>query len=323
MRRSPGVTGVKINRKLVTFIACLVIATGFWFLSALSKEYAGQMSLRVIYTHFPTDKVVSNQLVDTVDVEIRTSGFRIVAYRLFGKSEPIYIDMRTVRRMREDGYFYIATNTRLDRFSEQLGSGSRITKVLPDTIYFNFNKKISKKVPVQLNADIRYKEEFQQKDSIRIEPAFVIISGEASLLNNVNSIVTEKLVLRDIDENISKKVRLEPGRYKNQLELSVSHVRIEVPVAKFTEGSIELPVEVINLPPGYNIRTFPDKATVKYQVALSDFNSIKPQMFTVVADYSKLKKDSGSRLKLELVKSPSNIRLARIIPDRVEFIVRK
>lgn len=281
------------------------------------------MSLPVIYTNFPPDKIVSNKLVDTVEVEVRTSGFRLAAYKLFGKTEPIYIDMRTVRRMREEGYFYISTNSRLDRFSEQLGAGTRITKVVPDTIYFNFNKKVSKKVPVKLNADISYREEFQQKDSITVTPAYVTISGEASVVNSISSISTEKLVLRDIDQNVSKKVKLEPGRYRNQVEFSVSHVRVEIPVAKFTEGSIELPVEVINLPPGYTIRTFPDKVTVKYQVALSDFSSIRPQMFAVVADYGKIKKESGSRLKLELVKLPANIRHARIIPDRVEFIVRK
>lgn len=323
VRKAPGSTGVRLNRKLVTFIACLVIATGFWFLSALSKDYAGQMSLPVIYTHIPTDKVVSNKLVDTVDVEVRTSGFRIVLYRLFRKAEPIRIDMRTVRSTRDEGYYYIATNTRLDRFSEQMGTGTRITKVIPDTIYFNFNKKVSKKVPVKLNASISFKEEFQQKDSITLDPAFVTISGAPSVLDKINFIVTEKVTLKNLDDNVSRKIRLEPGSYRNQLDLSVSHVRVEIPVAKFTEGSIELPVEVINLPPGYNIRTFPDKATVKYQVALSDFESIRPQMFTLIADYSKMKAETGAKLKLELVKSPANIRRARIIPDKVEFIIRK
>jgi YbbR domain-containing protein len=301
----------------------VVIATGFWFLSALSKEYAGQMSLPVAYTHIPTDKVLSNRLVDTLDVEVRTSGFKLLMYRLFGKTETIRIDMRTARHTRDEGYYYIATNTRLERFSEQLGAGTRLTKVIPDTIYFNFNKKASKKVPVRLNSSISYKPEYQLKDSILIDPATVTVSGEPSVISRINFILTEKLVLKNVDENISQRIKLEPGSFRNQVELSISSVRVEAPVAKFTEGSIELPIEVINLPPGYNIRTFPDRAVVKYQVALTDFESIKPQMFAIVADYSKVTKDSGTKLKIELVKSPANVRHARITPDKVEFIVRK
>jgi hypothetical protein len=324
-RKAPGRTGVKLNRKLATFIICVVIATGFWLLSALSKQYTGRVMIPVIYTHPPKDKVVSNNLVDTVEVELRTSGFRLLLYEFSRIQEPIWVDMRTVNRTRDEGYYYISTNDRLDNFSEQLGAGTRIVKVIPDTIYFNFNKKISKKVPVKLHpqSQITFRNEFQLKDSIVIEPAMVTVSGAPLVIEKLEFIKTEKLVLKDVDQDVSRKLRLEPGMNKNLVDVSARSVQVSMNVAKFTEGSIELPVEVINLPPDYNIRTFPDKVTVKYQVPLSEFENIKPQMFAVIADYGKIRKEQGTKLKVELVKHPVNIKHARVIPDKVEFIIRK
>lgn len=282
------------------------------------------MQLPVIYTHLPSDRVISNKLVDTVEVEVRTSGFKLLLYNLRGGYEPIRIDMRTVRRTRDEGYFYIATNTRLDRFSEQMGAGTRILKVIPDTIYVNFNQKVSKRVPVRTsNVQVNFRAEFQAVDSITVDPAFVTISGAKNSIDKIDHVLTEKVVLKDVNENMSKNVKVIPPLSRNQVDVSTSHVTMSLKVAKYTEGSVDLPVEVINLPPGYNIRTFPDRVTVKYQVALSDFESIKPQMFTVTADYGKMKKESGTKLKLELVKSPANIRHSKLIPDRVEFIIRK
>lgn len=282
------------------------------------------MQLPVIYTHLPADRVISNNLVDTVEVEVRTSGFKILLYKLRGANEPIRIDMRTVRRTRDEGYFYIATNTRLERFSEQMGAGTRIVKIIPDTIYVNFNQKVSKRVPVRTNnVQVNYKAEFQAVDSIRIEPGYITVSGSRNSIDKIDHVLTEKVVLKDVDQNVLQNVKLIPPLSRNQVDVSTSHVTMSLKVAKYTEGSVDLPVEVINLPPGYNIRTFPDRVTVKYQVALSDFESIKPQMFTVTADYGKMKKESGTKLKLELVKSPAAIRHAKLIPDRVEFIIRK
>lgn len=315
---------MRLNKKLVTFIVCVVIATGFWFLSALSKDYSGQVNVPVIYTHLPKDKVVTNKLVDTLDVEIRTSGFKLILYRLYKDPDPIRIDMRTVRRTREEGYYFIATNARLERFSEQLDPGTRITKVVPDTIFVNFNKKMSKMVPVKLNAQIDFRKEYQLKDSIRLHPSTVKISGAPSVIEKIDYIPTETVTLRDVHKPISRRVKLDFSGERKQVEASVDAVRLEVPVAKFTEGSIELPVEVTGLPVGYSIRTFPDKVTVKYQVALSDFEAVKnnPQMFKLVADYSKVKEGS-TKLKVELVKAPAAVRHPKVIPDKVEYIIRK
>lgn len=324
-RKASGKARVQLNRKLVTFIICVVIATGFWLLSALSKQYTGRVLIPVRYHHPPKDKVISNQLVDTIEVEVRTSGFRLLMYEFTIINEPVWIDMRKLSRTRKDGYYYIATNQRLDYFSDQLGPGTTITRVIPDTIYFNFNKKVSKKVPVRLHpqSQITFRDAYQLEDSIDIEPQMITVSGAPSVIKKLQYVNTEKLVLKDVEDDVSRRLRIDPAINRNLVDLSQKTVTVSMQVARFTEGSLELPVEVINLPPDYSIRTFPDKVTVKYQVPLSEFENIKPQMFAVIADYGKIRKEQGTRLKVELVKYPPSIKHVRVIPERVEFIIRK
>ena len=93
-------------------------------------------------------------------------------------------------------------------------------------------------------------------------------------------------------------------------------------VTKYTEASIELPLVYENVPAGYGIKTFPDKVTVKYNVALKNYEKINPANFTAVIDYNEIK--SGvNKLKVILTKYPNEINSPKIIPAKVEFIIRK
>lgn len=106
------------------------------------------------------------------------------------------------------------------------------------------------------------------------------------------------------------------------LELAPSSVRVELKVTKHTEGSIELPIEFINIPSHMSIKTFPDRVTVRYNIALEDYEKIKPTDFKAVVDYSEATKEKN-KLKVKLVKIPAKINSPKISPEKVEFIIRK
>lgn len=313
--------GWRLNRKVITFVFCLAISSFFWLAIVLSRQYLSIINIPCSYINLPTDKVVSGELPQNIGVKVKASGFRILFFKLFKKIEQVTVDTKEIKPLKK--IFYLTTASKIDNVSRQLSSEFEIVKIIPDTLFFNFDKKVDKIVPVKLNLEIDYEKQFDLNDSIRVSPNAVQLSGAAEAIDKIDYVETEKLVIHQAKEAISQKLKIVPP--PQGVVLSISSVNITIPVVQFTEGSIELPLEVQNLPNAYSIKTFPEQITLRYMVAYENYSKINQKMFKVAGDYSKIEKGSD-RLKVEVKNFPSQYiseKTIKIHPEKVEYIIRK
>lgn len=317
-----GKEGIRLNRRVFTFLVCLLVSMFFWLMMSLSKEYSITVSFPVNYVNLPTDKIVSNQLPETIDIEIISSGFNLLLYKIRQQRETVLLDMKDARQYISRNHYYLLCNSRIDKITAQFNNDIKVAKINPDTIFLNFNKKVSKRVPVIASINIDFDSQYQLSDSIKVTPSFIDISGAADVLDKINSVETIPVNLKKVSSSLSLKLGLLKTAALKQVEFSESEVHAEVNVKKYTEASLELPIEVSNLPHGYSLKTFPDKVTVKYNVAFDDYATINPLQFTASVDYMKIEQGSN-KLKVVLEKYPSNIRSVKLIIDKVEYIIRK
>ena len=105
------------------------------------------------------------------------------------------------------------------------------------------------------------------------------------------------------------------------MELSQLSVQANVNISKFTEGNMELPIEIENLPKGYSLKLFPDKVSIKYNVAFENFEKINAMQFNASVNYLKIEPTSN-KLKILLLKYPTDVRAIKINPEKVEYILR-
>ena len=112
---------------------------------------------------------------------------------------------------------------------------------------------------------------------------------------------------------------------KNDLvKLSTDEIQIMGEVDKFTEGKISIPVVIINDPEGVKINPFPKEIQVIYQVALSNFNKINEDSFSVVYDYNQYKNDTLTRYLTPVITQKSDlIYSVKLIPSQIEFLIQK
>jgi YbbR domain-containing protein len=191
-----------------------------------------------------------------------------------------------------------------------------------DTIVFYFNPKSVKQVPVIPRLDIQCMPQYQVSDSIRIEPKYVGIAGMEKEVEQVKYIETHPLAFRNLNQTTTKKIRLAfPGK-KDQLELTTTEVTITIPVEKYTEAELEIPVEVENLPQDYTIKTFPEKVNVRFMIPFGDYKNMHPGLFKAVINFEQAA-SGNNKLKVNIARSPSSARSVKIIPEKVEFIIRK
>ncbi|HSH65104.1 MAG TPA: CdaR family protein [Bacteroidia bacterium] len=314
--------GIRLDARVVTFMICLFISVFFWLLMTLAKDYTMTVRFPVNYINLPMDKVISNTLPETIDIEIRARGFNLLAYKLKKKHEVIDVDMRDVRALNSKNVYYLLSNSRSDKIRAQFNNDIHVVKISPDTIFVNFNKKVSKSVPVKFYLSPVFNKQYNLTDSISIQPQYITVSGEAEVIDKIDTVKTQHVLLKNIDRSMIVKLPLIKTAAQKNVEFSQPYVNASVKVTKFTEVSVELPVEVENLPIGYTFKTFPDKVLVKFNVAFENYEKINTLNFRAIVDYKKIDQESN-KLKVQLVKFPEGIRNVKLVTEKVEYIISK
>jgi YbbR domain-containing protein len=310
----------RLNRKVVTFLCCIFISVLFWLLMALSKEYTITLSYPAEYVNPPKDKVVSNDLPEKINIDIRSKGFFLLAYK-FKEAQKVYVDLKDSRSLSKNNY-YLLSNSQINKITEQFSSRIKIINISPDTIFLNFNKKITKLVPVRSNLSITLDNLYRLTDSVKLVPGFIAISGAADVINKIDHVETSPVNLKDVNKKEEINLTIVNPSRKGEIQMSAPNVKAVVNVKKYTEATIELPIEAINLPIGYTLKSFPDKVTVKYNVAFDSYDKIDAAQFHAVIDYKKADPNSN-KLKIILDKYPEEIQSVKLNPEKVEYILKK
>lgn len=315
---------VILNKKVATFFICLCISSFLWLINALNRNYTKTISIPVRYINLPKNKILSVELPKFIQAEVKTTGAKLMFIGFNQSKNEIIIDASAVLNKNKN-LRTVAINTALTvgSFAKILNTEVELIKVKPDSIYFSFGKSYQKVVPVRPTILINFDPFYNYTNKVKITPSFVTLFGDSTVLSSIDSINTEKIVLNDFNSNISQKAKLNiPEELTQRVGLSSDEVLLEINVDKFTEKIVEVPLEAINVPANFQLRTFPDKVTLKLQVPMSEFEKLNPSLFKVVVDY----KDSQSnknKLKVSVIKAPANIKITKISPEKVEYLLRK
>jgi hypothetical protein len=127
----------------------------------------------------------------------------------------------------------------------------------------------------------------------------------------LKNIYTSEFVDLNIDLTKEKNISVSPKKI-------VSYLKVE----KFTESNIEIPINHNAAKINKSIKLFPDKVNVSYMVALKDYKRVNESMFRAVVDFTKLDlKSAENKVKVEISKFPSFVKINKIDPEKVEFII--
>lgn len=319
---SSGPGRQKMNKKISVILVCVSLSAVFWLLINLSHNYSASLSFPVVYRNLPNKKVVMNDLPSRINLTIKTSGFKIIAFNFRRKNEPVEVDVAQITTAFNNlgDVLVVPTQSFLPDFNKQLGNDVNITAFQPDSIVFYFSEKIYRKIPVKLSLDVKLEKQYDTTGSPVIVPDSVLVSGPPSVISRITSISTERIYMSGVHETSRQKVKIVSNKL---LSYDVEEVNVTIPVEKFTEGTLEVPVHAINVPAGYSLKTFPDKVKVRYLIPLSKYSTISASMFEVVVDASRLKESSSQKLSVSLLNVPADTRDTWLDPEKVDFILHK
>lgn len=306
-------TGFKIN----TFLIFLIISFLFWSLTKLSKNYSDEVTFKINYTNQGSKKLLQNKPLDEINASIETTGFNLLSYKF--SPHKLKIDLTDLDAIDDKNYYYLP-NKHLPELKSQLEPETHINKIVQDTIFFVFGQNSSKKVPVKLNANVQLKLGYDYTQDVKIVPDSIIISGSEAQLDSIINIETTYIEFNEVSTNIIENISLDIEKYEN-LSFSNSDIKLEIKVDKFTEGSLKIPLKVINVPAKFNITTLPNEVTVIYKVGLSNFNKITSDNFEIICDYNETKNNNLSYLVPKISNSSVLVTTTKIVPEKIEFLI--
>jgi hypothetical protein len=315
---------VKVNKKLLIYLFFLIISIALWYLNALSKDYSTFIDYNVRYENFPKGKALIKELPEKLSFKVKGLGFSILKHKLLAYTTSITLPIDNFRldiSRKDNQYIYfLLTRYTKDWISSQLGTDIQLVEIQPDTLIFNFTDVIEKKVAVRPALTLQFEKQYMQNGHISVRPDSVIVSGPQVMIDTITGIYTKDIKTRNLKDTLKQELELNPFK---RITCNTSKVSVMVPVEKFTELSLSIPIETSNAPDGLKIRTFPSSVSVSCIVGLSAYDKMSPYMFRAVVDYNNLIVNHPSKVKVDLVKSPLNAQNIRFYPKSVEYIIEK
>jgi len=315
----------KLRIKLSIFLLCLLISIFMWMFIKLTRDYTMDFRFAVAYKNFPKHLVLSEIPDSLITIGLNAKGFELLSARYLHGKRSLLVNCTEERIRHNSGGYYIriAVSRMLPQISKQLPSSRSITYTSPDTITLHFTEASHKKVPVMLRLTSSFRKQFQLYDRVQLNPDSIVVTAAPSVLDTLRFIETVAVAKTNLDESqrfpVPLKIPLSPG----QMRVSTDTVEVFIPVEKYTEAEFIVPIDILSSSSNKShIKTFPDRCTITCMVPVKDFRNIDAGLFAVCVSYNPAQ-IKARKLKVELSLSPQRVKILKISPEEVEFILLK
>ncbi|MCP4309995.1 MAG: hypothetical protein GY790_01910 [Bacteroidetes bacterium] len=320
--RVPEGQKLQVRKRILLFSAFLLISVFIWLLNALSNTFTSEIEYPLVYTDMPADRVFVGEPPEHLDLRINAHGFALLRYKVLKKPVPISFKVSgfTLNRPGQDSsHAYILTRYLKDQISTQLPPELQLLEIQPDTLHFQFARKVTRMLPVRPDFVFELEKQFTTRDGIQLVPDSVEVTGPDAILDTLKFVFTEHSDLGLISRNYSDKAKLKKLK---GLDYGRSRVNCIIELEKYTEVQLSIPIEVLNLPDTLSMQTFPAMIKITCNVGLSKYDRVNNNLFRAVVDYSSLD-EQQKELGVSIQNIPVFLLSYDYYPKTIEFLISR
>ena len=137
-------------------------------------------------------------------------------------------------------------------------------------------------------------------------------------VDTITAAYTRRFALHQLTDTTSAEVGFICPRGAKFVPASV---KLTFCVDRMVEKTVQVPVQQVNFPASKQLRTFPAKVNLTFQVGMSQYKHISADNFVLVVNYEDLLKSKGNTTRLSLKTIPTGVTHVRIRPQDVEFVI--
>ncbi|MGE0078042.1 MAG: CdaR family protein [Bacteroidales bacterium] len=311
----------KLNKRLAIFLFFLFISTILWFLIKLSHEYTTDLDYPIQLVNPQKGKVIVGAPPRTLQLRVKAYGFTLLRYKFIALLNPLQINLKSAKlnRNSDGSEYFVVMSDKFTSFVSQLSDDIVLLGVQPDTLYFNMTNVIDKEVAVKPDISATYANQYMLAGPISVKPQTITITGPSSIVDTIYEVKTQKLMLNLLAESSKVKVTLASIQ---QVAFSQNDVKIDIPVEKFTETTLDVPLVPLNVPENAQVILLPEKVTIKCNITVSKYFLLKPNQFRLVCDFSDVDAISGGKIRITVAKHPDYVARIDFQPKYVDFIIK-
>lgn len=304
----------KNNKELLTFSFFLLLSFLFWTLQVLREEITTSYTIHLEITDVPKNILITSK-VPVLEVKLRDQGADL--FNLYRKeNDPVTVPFSP--KDVKSGRYTLSPEDILSIVQKRITGSAQIISVYPNSLVLYFSIGQSKQLPIKVNGDFRTKQQYMISGEIVTDPEMVTAYAPEDLLAKLDECETDSLFLQNLSESYTTEVAIKPV---SGVKFYPDKVRLEVPVESFTQKELQVPFSITNLPIDKTLRTFPANASISCFVALSKYNQMKNDEFSVVIDYQDIQNEKQKKVKVNLKEYPVYVSNVQLLNDSVEFII--
>lgn len=301
------------------FFLFLLMSLIILIFSKLSKEYTNTVAFSIKKVNVPQEYVILKDSNATLNITLKTIGFNWLKYYI--SNPEITIDFKKDVKKRKGYFVWNKANIYLHS-DAYFGSQVTLVNVSPDELYFKYDTNLVKKVPVIGNVEINFMPGYDMTNVFKVEPDSINVIGPKDLVSKIEHVETDSIILNNVNSDIFKSVKLKSPNKNEDILYSKDQVNIKGSVEQFTEGTLKVPISIINVPDGLKVKYFPKNINVIYYTSLKNFNDITVKDFKVICDFNHIS-NNQSFLLPELIKITDKVKTAKINQQHIEFILEE
>lgn len=297
------------RERIIVFVVAYVLALSLWFIVNLNNDYNITLRIPLEPGMVPQNRALVQELPEYASVEISGEGWNLVS--LYNNPPSVRVDVT-------DGQVNLFDQIR-QRFSVE--QNVSVLNVQPFRLEIELEERITKRVPVVVDASISFSPRYGLISEPTAEPDSISITGARSRIDTVEKwVVGTDLTFDDVREDI---MRVIPVESEDPLvRLSEDEVMFRAEVSEFTEGEVSVYLKTRGLPRGQIINYNPSAILIRYDVPIEKYAEVqKIPLYEAYIPFSEIRNDSTGFVtpNIELLAKGYNLKLRSFQPKAVAY----
>ncbi|MCS7229891.1 MAG: hypothetical protein RMJ81_06100 [Candidatus Kryptonium sp.] len=303
-------------KNYVSFVLSVFFAFFLWVIVNLNGEYEENFKAKVVLKNLHPERAIKNNYPEFVNLKLKGRGWKILPFYFLSQPN-VLIDLSGVQR-----------NVNLNLLGDHrvkipLPENVSILRIEPETLNFELDRKVEKKVPVVFVYEIN-KENTGFAYPPRVFPDSVVISGAESVISKIDAVFTDKVLIEKTGQEISVRVKISNPNEK-LIKLSDNFAQVKFLAEQIVEREFIVPVYVIESPSDKEVILFPPNIKVVVRGVLSKLVPTELNKDTVVkayVSYRDVVNDKTGLIKPQIILS-EHLNLVSVSPEGLEYIIRQ
>ncbi|WP_124979940.1 YbbR-like domain-containing protein [Nonlabens xiamenensis] len=299
------------------FVLITVFVSILWFVSRYKDQYRETLAVQIQWNNIPADVMsTEDDLIFEIPLKVQASGYQLIWSKLVGKS--LSLDFNASTFERNDSIFF-NPDTYKEVIQRELNSGFELVQTIDREYHLPLMRYHTRYIPLRVDQPLGFQANFINLGEPKISHDSIQVTGNNQKIKELD-ILTISANTKNISDTLTTIV-YDLSEYYPDLRTIPPKVSMEVRAAKVTEGTLTLPIELLNK--GSNmVKIIPDQIELTYTITVENFLEVDPADFKAFVDYNNVSNNNQSVIP-EIGVDSDLILSYRINPRKIQILTIK